>query len=299
MVYDGLFIIPIYILGYSVSSPISPFFSLLTRGSPRVWNSLFFAGPKMGEDVGRVQVKSKKLVEEGDSTSRSSGWIDIFRVDRHLQAIQTRPSNKEIRSYKKPEPPKRKGNLPSPIGIRVSATSKKTSPRIGHISETITQPITRWWLSFNPFENYANVKLDHLFPPRIGVKIQKKTFETTTQPVVQSAKWPKWNVPPAVPAILSPLASLLELPSSLVLHSPGYPAKNPQTKIGYKTFFWGKKSDPPPIINTVVRNSFRYRTNLFPTSYQIMPETMGKIGNYISLWIQVAARNALRVQFGG
>ena len=129
----------------------------------------------MGEDVGRVQLESKKLVEEGDSTSRFYGKC------RHLQGGSTSSGHpnkavKQGRSYKKPEPPKRKGNLPSPIGIRVSATSKKTSPGIGHISETITQPITWWWLSFNPFENYANVKLDHLFPPRIGVKIQKKNI---------------------------------------------------------------------------------------------------------------------------
>ena len=142
----------------------------------------------MGEDVGRVQLESKKLVDEGDSTSRSSGWIDIFRVDRHLQGGSTSSGWIDIFRPSKQGRQTRKGNLPSPIGIRVSATSKKTSPGIGHISETITQPITRWWLSFNPFENYANVKLDHLFPPRIRVKIQKKNIwnhQPTSRPVGQ------------------------------------------------------------------------------------------------------------------
>ena len=172
--------------------------------------------------------------------STSSGWIDIFRVDRHLQGGST---NKEGPT-KKPFP-KEEGQLA--FSNRHSGKcykQKDQSENWPHFRNNHDTPITRWWLSFNPciWKLCERQIGSFIFPPRDRGENSKnkKTFETTTQPVVQSAKWPKWNVPPAVPAILSPLVSLLELPSSLVLHSPGYPAKNPQTKIGYKTCFWGK-----------------------------------------------------------
>ena len=113
---------------------------------------------------------------QGGSTS--SGWIDIFRVDRHLQAIQTRPSN--IRKVlQEARTPKEEGQLA--FSNRHSGKcykQKDQSENWPHFRNNHDTPITRWWLklSFNPFENYANVKLDHLFPPRIGVKIQKKNI---------------------------------------------------------------------------------------------------------------------------
>ena len=86
--------------------------------------------------------------------TRSAWWFQPLWIFRKYESKwKSSPNRDENKKYLKPWP----------------------RDRIGHIS-SITQPITRWWLklSFNPFENYANVKLDDLFPPRIGVKIQQK-----------------------------------------------------------------------------------------------------------------------------
>ena len=61
-------------------------------------------------------------------------------------------------------------------------------------------PIPSWWLSFNPFETYATVKLDHL-PSLFGVKIPSKylswiihpdTRDPNPTPIFESLKIWEW-----------------------------------------------------------------------------------------------------------
>ena len=70
------------------------------------------------------------------------------------------------------------------LGFAFQSNPRKTSDPMKEAGFTpgILQVSSSWWLSFNPFEKYAKVKLDHETP---GIRDEnKKIFQTTNQFVV-------------------------------------------------------------------------------------------------------------------